>query len=66
MGNVERIAQDVRTLSPGKLAQFRAWFLQYDWAAWDRQLEHDGHAGKLDVLADQALHDHAAGKTKPL
>lgn len=66
MGNVERIEQDVRALSPEELAKFRAWFLEYDWAAWDRQLERDVHAGKLDTFADRALRDHAAGKTKPL
>ncbi len=65
MGNVERIEQDVRALSPEELAQFRAWFLEYDWAEWDRQLERDVQAGKLDRLADKALRDHAAGKTKP-
>jgi hypothetical protein len=66
MGNVEKIEQDVRGLSPEELAQFRAWFLEYDWAAWDRQLERDVQAGKLDRLADKALRDHTAGKTKPL
>jgi hypothetical protein len=66
MGNVERIEQDVRALSPEELAKFRAWFLEYDWAAWDRQLERDVHAGKLDTFADKALRDHAAAKTKPL
>ena len=66
MGNVERIEQDVRALSPEELAKFRAWFLEYDWAAWDRQLKRDVQAGKLDTLADKALRDHAAGKTKPL
>jgi len=64
MGNVERIEQDVRALSPEELAQFRAWFLEYDWAEWDRQLERDVQAGKLDHLADKALRDHEAGKTK--
>ena len=66
MGNVEKIEQDVQALSPEELAQFRAWFLEYDWAAWDRQLERDVQAGKLDQLADRALRDHAAGKSKPL
>jgi hypothetical protein len=66
MGNVEKIEQDVQALSPEELAQFRAWFLEYDWAAWDRQLERDVQASKLDQLADRALRDHTAGKTKPL
>ena len=66
MGNVEKIERDVQALSPEELARFRAWFLEYDWAAWDRQLEKDVEAGELDQLADKALRDHAAGKTKPL
>ena len=66
MGKVEKIEQEVQTLSPDELAQFRVWFLEYDWAAWDRQFERDVQAGKLDDLAQKALRDHAAGKTTPL
>lgn len=66
MGKVERIEEEVQALSAGELAQFRAWFLEYDWAAWDRQFERDVQAGKLDDLAQKALRDHAAGKTTPL
>jgi hypothetical protein len=66
MGKVERIEQDVQALSPDELAQFRAWFLEYDWAAWDRQLERDVEDGRLDALAEKALRDHAAGKTTRL
>lgn len=39
MGKVEKIEQEIEALSPDELAQFRAWFLEYDWAAWDCQLE---------------------------
>jgi len=42
---------------------FREWFLAYDWEVWDRQLEQDVAAGKLDALAEKALRDHAAGKS---
>jgi hypothetical protein len=66
MGKVERIEQDVQGLSPDELAEFRAWFLEYDWAAWDRQLERDVQNGKLDDLAAKALRNHATGKTTRL
>jgi hypothetical protein len=66
MGKVEKIEQEVQALSPDELAQFRAWFLEYDWEAWDRQIERDVQAGRLDELAAKALRDHAAGKTTPL
>jgi hypothetical protein len=66
MGKIESIEQQIKALSPEELARFRAWFLEYDWAAWDRKLERDVRAGKLDALADKALRDHASGKTTPL
>ena len=66
MGKVERIEQEVQALSPDELVQFRAWFLEYDWAAWDCQIERDVQAGKLDDLAEKALRDHATRKTTPL
>jgi len=65
MSKVEKIEQDVQALSPEELAQFRAWFLEYDWAVWDRQIERDSEAGRLDDMAAKALRDHAAGKSKP-
>jgi len=66
MGKVDRIEEEVQKLSPDELAQFRAWFLEFDWAAWDRQVERDVQAGRLDNLAEKALRDHAGGKTTPL
>jgi hypothetical protein len=66
MGKIEKIEQEVQALSPEELAQFRAWFLEYDWAVWDRRIERDAQAGRLDDLATKALRDHAAGKTTPL
>ena len=66
MGKVEDIEREVKDLSPEELAAFRTWFIAYDWEAWDRQLEQDVLAGKLDALADKALRDHAAGKSTKL
>lgn len=66
MGKIENIEQQIEALSPEELAQFRAWFLEFDWAGWDRQLEADIQAGKLDRLEQKARRDHAAGETTPL
>jgi hypothetical protein len=66
MSNVENIEHQVKALPPEELAAFRRWFLAYDWEVWDRQLEQDVAAGKLDALAEKALRDHAAGKSSKL
>ncbi len=66
MGKLEEIEHNVEGLSPEELARFREWFAVFDAEAWDRQFEADVKAGKLDALAERALHDHAAGKSRGL
>ena len=66
MSKVERLEQQVQSLSPEELTQFRAWFHEFDRAVWDARITADAQAGKLDALADKALHDHAGRKTTPL
>jgi hypothetical protein len=66
MDKVENLEQQVQALSPDELAQFRAWFVEFDWTIWDAQLARDVRAGRLDALAEKALRDHAARKTTPL
>ena len=60
---VERLEEQVRALSREELEQFRAWLEEFDWDAWDVQVERDAVAGRLDDLAAQALGDYAAGRT---
>lgn len=66
MGKVEHLEHQIAALSPSELAAFRAWYCAFDSDAWDRQLEQDVTAGKLDALAEQALEAHRSGKTSPL
>jgi len=63
---IKEIEQRIRRLSRNELTAFRDWFLSYDAEAWDRQIERDAAAGKLDDLADEARSAHEAGRTKPL
>jgi len=66
MTKVEKIEQDVRELNDDELLAFRKWFREYDSDEWDRQIEEDVRAGKLDKLAEEALAAHRAGKSKEL
>ena len=63
---VKQIEQAVAQLSKDQLAEFRAWYEQFDADVWDRQIEEDIAAGKLDALADAAIADHKVGRTKKL
>jgi hypothetical protein len=66
MTRVQQIESEVEKLSPKELAAFRKWFDEFDAAAWDRQIEDDVQAGKLDALAERALRSHASGKSNRL
>jgi hypothetical protein len=64
--DIEELEDRIRHLSVTDLAAFRRWFAEFDAEAWDRQLEPDAEAGRLDALADEALEDHAAGGSSEL
>jgi len=63
---VEDIEKEITKLPQDQLKQFRAWYEKFDSDVWDEQLEIDAAAGKLDALANEAIADHAAGKSKKL
>ncbi|MEH2125381.1 hypothetical protein [Nostoc sp.] len=56
----------VSLLSPEDLAAFRAWFAEFDAAAWDKQIEKDVAAGRLDALAEKALKHLREGRCTDL
>ena len=66
MSTIDEIERAITDLSPEDLSRFREWFLEFHAEGWDRQFEEDAAAGRLDALADEALSDLTAGRTRPL
>ncbi len=66
MSTIQEIEQAVSKLSREELSSFRAWFAGFDAEAWDRQLEEDVRAGRLDALADEAVRELREGRCKEL
>ena len=66
MSNIKQLEQTVSQLSPEDLAQFRAWFLEFDAHVWDEQIESDLKTGKLDKLIAEARAEFEQGKARPL
>lgn len=63
MNEVDQIERQIEGLSPEELARFRAWFLEYDASAWDRQIEGDSKAGRLDSMIADALAEQKAPRS---
>jgi hypothetical protein len=53
MTKVEAIEHEVEKLTSEELAAFSDWFAEYAWQAWDKELEDDIAAGKLDKFATE-------------
>ncbi len=66
MSTVHEIEDAIRKLPDDDLAALRAWFAEFDAAAWDRQFERDVADGRLDALADEALRDAHEGRCTEL
>jgi len=62
MTKIEEIEKAVSALSPGELAEFRAWFESFDAALFDQKIERDVQAGKLDRFAEKAIAEFKSGR----
>ncbi len=66
MTRIQQLEREIKELTRDELAAFRQWFQEYDASQWDSQIEEDVLAGRFDRLAEQALADHKARRTKEL
>ena len=66
MTQIEILEQNIAELDDDSFAKLREWFIEFDQARWDKQLEADSNSGKLDFLINSALAEHQAGKTRDL
>lgn len=66
MSTVAEIENALQALSLNDARKVADWLQHYLDEKWDRQIDADIAAGKLDKLADKALEDYQAGRCKPL
>ena len=64
--SVKDLEKSVANLPLDQLKEFRSWYEEFDVDAWDKQIETDAGAGKLDALAAAAIADHKAGRARKL
>jgi len=55
MSALQAIQEQIKQLSSIERQEFREWFLEWDADNWDRQMEQDAQAGKLDAFAAEAI-----------
>ena len=65
MTTVREIETAIGELPRHDFFELIAWIKDQFEDAWDRQIEEDVKAGRLDALAREALAEYHAGRTQP-
>lgn len=64
MTQIQLLEQHISELHGASFSKLRDWFIEFDQARWDKKLEADSNAGKLDFLINAAIAEHEAGLTQ--
>lgn len=64
--SVKEIEIAVSKLPEDEVWEFAKWFEEFQAALWDKEIEEDIKAGRLDKLADKALDDLDEGSVTEL
>lgn len=63
---VEEIENAIVLLPKNQLLKFRTWYENFNADSWDKQIESDINKGSLDSLANSAIAEHLAEKSKKI
>jgi len=66
MIKIEQIKKAIKSLPDNDFIQLRKWFLDKDWENWDKQIEVDSQAGKLDFFMKEVLEEKKEKKLRNL
>ncbi len=63
MSKIDELKADIERLSSEELAELFRWLSEKEWESWDKEIEADSQAGRLDFLECEARKEKA--KTTP-
>ena len=66
MSTIAEIESAIKNLKPQEIYKVGDLVDELREELWDQQIDADAKAGRLDKLAEKALEDYRAGRTKPL
>jgi hypothetical protein len=66
MSRVDKLKMAIERLSKDEFTELFGWLSEKNWERWDKEIEADSEAGKLDFLMREALDEKAKGTLKDL
>jgi 4'-phosphopantetheinyl transferase EntD len=58
MSKIEELKTDIERLSSEEASELFRWLSEREWESWDKEMEADSQAGRLDFLVKESLHEH--------
>ena len=66
MSKVDELKTDIERLSSEEVAELFRWLLEREWESWDREVEADSQAGRLDSLVREAREEKTKGTLREI
>ena len=66
MSQVDELKTEIERLPQEEFSELVRWLSEKDWERWDKEIDADSDAGKLDFLMREALEENAKGTLKDL
>ena len=66
MSTVQEIETAIQKLKPQEIHEVADWLQELREELWDKQIDADAKAGRLDKMMEEAKQDYLAGRCKPL
>lgn len=66
MSKIDELKADIERLPSEELAELFRWLSEREWDSWDKEIEADSQAGRLDFLVREAHEEKAKGTLKEM
>ena len=66
MSKIDELKAEIERLASEEFAELFRWLSEKDWEQWDKEIEADSRAGRLDFLVREASEEKAKGTLKDL
>jgi len=66
MSKIDELKAEIERLPSEGMAEILRWLSEKHWEKWDKEIEADSQAGRLDFLVREARGEKAKGKLKDL
>ena len=66
MSKIDQLKAEIESLPNEEFTEISRWLSEKDWERWDKEIEADSQAGRLDFLVREAREEKTKGTLQDL